>query len=481
MNALGEGTRRELPLPSAVRAVPPSALPPCPPKGRTPPAGRPQPGRGCCPHPGKGTPGAGAGAPSRGLRWMVVRRPALRNRREAPSRTTGDRLAAVDRVVGQLGIAHQGRYTRGTARASVRDPSLGSTRVMADSRVSCANWRPAGIPQCRAPLAHCQGSRAGQPRVSGSMIDYCTYFDINYIHRGLALYRSLERHAQDFRLWILCFDDRTYDVLGALRLRHAKLIRRQAFEAGDDALLEAQGNRSKVEYYWTCSPSLPLYVLRHAPGVEEICYLDADLYFFSDPQAISGALGAGSILITPHDYDEGVFGGDTPAGRYNVGAIAFRRDDQGIACLRWWRDRCLEWCHSRPEDGKLGDQVYLDDWPQRFGGVVVCQHVGINAGPWNIGKRTLALDGQRLMVDGSPLVCYHFHKVRILGRRLAWVLGARQRQAREVIGSIYRPYLRELFDIEAELQPFRARLPRQGFPWMKAVRCLGLPKYLVRA
>lgn len=111
------------------------------------------------------------------------------------------------------------------------------------------------------------------------MLHFCTYFDINYIHRGLALYRSLELHAPAFTLWILCFDDRTYGVLESLNLPKARLIRRQDFEAGDSRLVGASHDRSIVEYYWTCTPSLPLYILRRQPDINAISYLDADLFF----------------------------------------------------------------------------------------------------------------------------------------------------------------------------------------------------------
>ena len=42
---------------------------------------------------------------------------------------------------------------------------------------------------------------------------YCTYFDHNYLSRGLALYHSLQRHAPGARLWVLCLSERCFDVL----------------------------------------------------------------------------------------------------------------------------------------------------------------------------------------------------------------------------------------------------------------------------
>ena len=75
---------------------------------------------------------------------------------------------------------------------------------------------------------------------------------------------------------------------------------------------------------------------------------------------------------------------------YNVQFMTFRRDARGLEALHWWRDRCIEWCYYRVEDGKLGDQKYLDDWPERFDGVHVLEHPGGGLAPWNVENYELA-------------------------------------------------------------------------------------------
>ena len=81
--------------------------------------------------------------------------------------------------------------------------------------------------------------------------------------------------------------------------------------------------------------------------------------------------------------------------------------------MRWWQDRCIEWCFSRYEDGKFGDQVYLNQWPTLFGDRVhIVGQVEKTLAPWNV----LYFSQQA----AGPLkpVMYHFHGLRLLpGRR----------------------------------------------------------------
>jgi hypothetical protein len=209
-------------------------------------------------------------------------------------------------------------------------------------------------------------------------------------------------------------DDVTYNLLDRMSLDRARLIKRDEFE--DPDLLRVKPTRSVAEYCWTCTPSLPLYVLRTKPEVDLITYLDADLYFFSSPEPIFTEFGDRSILIVEHKFSPR-FSELAVNGKYNVEWLTFRRDESGLAALNWWRERCIEWCYYRFEDGKLGDQKYLDDWPERFPGVHVLKHIGGGVAPWNMSSYTVRLHEGRIHIDGMPLIFFHFHKFRILTAR----------------------------------------------------------------
>jgi len=275
------------------------------------------------------------------------------------------------------------------------------------------------------------------------MRHYCTLFDRNYLLKGLALYRSLERYAGGFTLHVLCMDDMVHDLLGRLSLPHVKRIRRVDFE--DPQLLAVKPTRSVAEYCWTCTPSLPLYLLARDPDIEMITYLDADLYLFSSPDPIFEELGDKSILIVEHRFSP-CFRHFEVNGKYNVEWLTFRRDALGLAALRWWREKCIEWCFYRLEEDRMGDQKYLDTWPQRFAGVHVLQHVGAGVAPWNFANYRISLRNGSLGVDEVPLIFYHFHgfRQRADGRYIP--MGDMYLEDGAFPQTVYEPYHRALQD-----------------------------------
>src|SRR5436853_3912156 len=162
---------------------------------------------------------------------------------------------------------------------------------------------------------------------------FCTYFDHHYSARGLALYQSLKRHCPEFKLWILCLDEPSHSELTRLNLPEVSLLTLDELERGDPALLGAKENRSRIEYYFTCTPSLPLFILRADPTVDLITYLDADLFFFSSVAPLFQEMEGKSIAIIAHRF--------APAfrhwewnGIFNVGWVSFRGDHHGWRVLR---------------------------------------------------------------------------------------------------------------------------------------------------
>jgi hypothetical protein len=248
-------------------------------------------------------------------------------------------------------------------------------------------------------------------------------------------------------------DEVTYRILTDMQLPQVHLISLSDFERDDSQLLQAKQNRSLIEYYFTCTPSLPLYVLDLDPEVDIITYLDADLYFFSSIEPVYQELGNGSVLIIGHRFSTALSG--SLNGTYNVGLLSFRRDSNGLACLQSWRDNCIEWCYDRVENGRYADQKYLDVWPDTFSGIVVLQHKGAGLAPWNLANYVYSRSNGKILVDGQSLIVYHFEGVKRINR---WVYDINVfKNFRTILPwivreMIYTPYLNELSDIKNKLE-----------------------------
>lgn len=243
--------------------------------------------------------------------------------------------------------------------------------------------------------------------------NFCTLFDKNYIFRGLAMYFSLRKQCVDFKLWILCMDNIVFEQLEKMNLENVKLIKLENLE--DEDLLKVKSFRTVTEYCWTLSSSLPLYILKNNPNLKLIAYLDSDLFFYSSPESIFTEMGDKSIFIVRHNYSKELAYLEERSGIYNVSMVIIKNDKNGIDCLRWWRERCLEWCFSRLESGKFGDQMYLNDWPTRFSNVIITKNKGVNLAPWNLSKYLINdIDG-KIFVDEDALIYYHFHSFKLFG------------------------------------------------------------------
>lgn len=224
--------------------------------------------------------------------------------------------------------------------------------------------------------------------------------------------RSLFLHCPNAHLHVLCMDRVTEEVIGKLGLSQVTCIALVDFE--DGPILQAKKNRNVAEYCWTLTPCLPWHILQREPAIQHITYLDADLFFYSPIEPLFAEIGDASIAIIEHRFTPRLQNLEVN-GRFCVEWVSFRRDYEGMACLERWRAQCLEWCYARLENDRMGDQKYLDEWPQRYRSVHILQHEGAGLAPWNFDKYRFeqTCDGD-FSVNGVPLIFYHFHQFQIL-------------------------------------------------------------------
>lgn len=282
------------------------------------------------------------------------------------------------------------------------------------------------------------------------MITFCTLFDSYYLDKGLTLYRSLEHCTDNFKLYIFCFDDKSYQILNDLQLKHAVVTHHSEIE--DEELLRLKAERSKAEYCWTCTPVIIEYVLKHY-GEPDCTYIDADLYFFRDPQVLFDEIdeAKANIVITEHRFKDNWNGRRLlrRSGKYCVEFNYFDQSENAWEALMWWKTKCFEWCYHLYEPERMGDQKYLEKFPRLFHGVYELAHLGGGVAPWNLGQYKLSSmeNGKPVLTEIKsgirfPLVFYHFQNIRYLSENMVNVSsGSHSKKTKD---AIYCPYLKEI-------------------------------------
>ena len=301
---------------------------------------------------------------------------------------------------------------------------------------------------------------------------FCTLFDSYYLDKGIALYRSLDRCAKDlFKLYIFCFDDKSYEILGSMNLLNVVLIKSNVLE--NKRMLQLKKERTKAEYCWTCTPQIIEYVLDNFQE-ESVTYIDADLWFFSNPKPLFDEIhqANANVVITEHRFsnnrkDQRFL---KRSGKYCVEFNYFDQSKNSRECLSWWKEKCLEWCYHLYEPERMGDQKYLEKFPQLFKGVHELQHLGGGVAPWNIGQYKLisTIDNSRnktirLMTirpeygyskenQAFDLIFYHFQNIRYLGKNHVNISSGTSDETLK--NKVYIPYLREIEKIRKELADY---------------------------
>lgn len=240
------------------------------------------------------------------------------------------------------------------------------------------------------------------------MIAGCTIVARNYLAMASALADSFVAAHPDSTFTVLVID------LGDERVDsddpRIRVVR--PTEAGFSS---AEFNRmaaiyTVVELATAVKPTLMRHLLDETG--EAVVYLDPDILVFAPLEEIERQARREDIVLTPHTSIPLPEDGKHPyeaaflaCGVFNLGFVAV--GPGGGPFLDWWAGRLARQCIDATAQGLFVDQKWIDLVPCYFRHHVM-RLPEVNVAYWNLPVRELARGPEGWLVDGRPLVFFHF-------------------------------------------------------------------------
>lgn len=278
---------------------------------------------------------------------------------------------------------------------------------------------------------------------SKQIYNFCTIFDYSYFAKGLALYYSLNRVC-DCHLYVFTPDERCKEALKDKQLPNLTIIDFSDVESRE--LLKVKTTRDVAEYFWTIKGPCIQYLFKKY-NLDVVTYIDADTFFYSSPEPFFKEMENKSVLILPHNFSP-KYQHEIINGIYNAGYISFRNDKDGLAALKWWTDKSIEWCFRIKENGKFGDQLYLNelaDFPRVHSITYRGGLANWNAQQYGFAKEADSIYGLTKANERFNIIFYHFHYMKFLFPRKVEL--GRKFISEKVLELFYKPYIKYLLEI----------------------------------
>ncbi len=243
---------------------------------------------------------------------------------------------------------------------------------------------------------------------------YYSIYRKDYLYKGIVLYESMKRHDGNFKFFLICMEEESVELLKKMKLIDLIPISIKDIEEYDKRIPELKVQRGEKTYIWTAKASVPLYLFDHYKEMDHVLWVDGDTEFMSDTEPIYEQWGDYSVLLTEEKFDGEYEYLGHMVGFYNTGFMGFKNDEIGIKVLNYFKDRLQEWKNSEEEQGNWNDQLYVDDWTEKFPNIGVVKHNGINLTPFiasrinNEQKGFVNFREGKPYIKDTPIVLYHF-------------------------------------------------------------------------
>lgn len=286
----------------------------------------------------------------------------------------------------------------------------------------------------------------------------CTIVSVNYLHYARVLCNSFHKCHPDLQFFVLLVD----------RLPARMDVSNEPYELVCVEDLDIPDFRSVAFKYdvLELNTNVKATFLKSLlnRGLDEVVYLDPDIFIYQSLEPIFNALEKHSIVLTPHALSPhpGDHGRSELShlknGIYNLGFIAVRQNSETRRFLSWWEDRCWNFAYATPQSYMFVDQKWIDLAACFFDSIGLLKHQGCNVAYWNLYERFVThVDGKMTVNSNDPLIFFHFSGIRIDGND-------RISKHFDAFDLASRPDLKPLFEA------YRGKLKEQTVPLAAAHR-----------
>jgi len=229
----------------------------------------------------------------------------------------------------------------------------------------------------------------------------------NYVPYALVLAESFLEHNPNSSFYCVVVDEEVGTL--ALANKGVKFVGfREIADRLDDFWLMAT-----IYDVTEFSTSLKPFVLEYLLDDHDVVlYIDPDICVYDNLSALVNDTYTHGWSLTPHCLAPMQRDGNTPSeadimqsGIFNLGYIGVTHS--ALPMLRWWQERLRRDAISDPAHQLFTDQRWIDMAVAAFHPTIV-KSTAYNVAYWNLDQRVLELVGDRVLVDGSPLMFFHF-------------------------------------------------------------------------
>ena len=223
------------------------------------------------------------------------------------------------------------------------------------------------------------------------MNSFCLIITEDYLPRIPLIHNSLNQYSDSEVHVLVCSNNVPESTEKIIYYPLEAIKNRPSYKIGSD------------EFRWALKAP---FILKLLSKLEKVVYIDADIWFFSNPDFLFSMIKDTGLLLTPHRrnfdpfHNEETFYLHLTDGLFNAGFIGASR--LGIPALKYWQHLCYFKVEKDPSRGLFVDQKYLDLVLIRFyKEIKILDHVGCNVARWNVHEFI------------EPLIFAHFTKKTI--------------------------------------------------------------------